>query len=576
MKSIRRFKTVTIVIVLALKMNAFIFGQQPVYLDAEQTIAKRVEDLLGRMTLEEKVGQINMPCVYQDMYGSDIPAKQAGVKKFVDGTLVGIGPGGGFFTLANEILREGTRQQADFFNELQKMAIEKTRLKIPLMQIEEGTHGFMAPGATIFPEGSGLGASWDMDLIKNVYATCAEEARSVGVHQLFTLVIEPNRDPRHGRNQQTFSEDPFLCSEIAKSIVSGAQGEDISAKNKVVAGLCHFPGQTQGLNGINRGSMDISERTFREIFLPPWIAGIKKSGALGVMATHPSINGYPNHGREDYLTKLLREELGFEGNVLSEGSNTGTLIYERVVATEKEAGPIVLKAGVDVNITFESGYQKDMIDNINEGIVPMELLDRAVRRILRIKFMLGLFEDPFVDPEKAVSVVHSLKNQQLALRAAQEGIVLLKNDKKLLPLDKNIRSIAVIGPNAADEMNLLGDYIPKKLLNKSKSVLEAVKQKVSAKTGILHVKGCEVLDTRTNSIKEAARAAKKADVAIVVVGENNITDGESNDSHDLELTGLQNELVKAVFETGTPTVVCLNERKALSDSMDCKKCSGNC
>jgi beta-glucosidase len=566
MELVKKIKPVVTFILLTLKINVFIVAQQPIYLDSEQPIARRVEDLLGKMTLEEKVGQINMPCVYQDAFGTDIPAKFLGVKKFVEGTLVEIGPGGGFFTLANEILRDGTRQQAEFYNELQKMAVEKTRLKIPLMQIEEGTHGFMAPGATIFPEGLGLGASWDMDLIKSVYATCAEEARSVGVHQLFTLVIEPNRDPRHGRNQQTFSEDPFLCSEIATYIVSGAQGDDISSKNKVVAGLCHFPGQTQGLNGINRGTMDISERTFREIFLPPWVAGIKKGGALGVMATHPSIDGYPNHGKEEFLTKILREELGFKGNVLSEGSNTGTLIYERVVATEKEAGPIVLKAGVDVNITFESGYQKDMIDNVNEGRVPMELLDRAVRRILNLKFMLGLFEDPYVDTERAIRIVHSLKNQQLALRAAQEGIVLLKNDKKLLPLDKNLRSIAVIGPNAADEVNLLGDYIPKKLLNNSTTVLEAVKEKVSSKTRITYVKGCEVLDTETNSIKEAQSAAKKADVAIVVVGESADTDGESKDSHDLELTGLQNELVKAVVGTGTPTVVVLNSGRPLAIS----------
>jgi len=364
--SCRKYLTILLFITLfAFLINVLVLGQhkpdKPLYLDPNQPIDKRVEDLLSRMTLEEKVGQMNMPCVYHAKYGKDIPSKFEGVKKFALGTLVDIGPGGGHFTLANEILRESTRQQAEFFNELQKLVIDKTRLKIPLIQVEEGTHGFMAPGATIFPEGLALGATWNMNLIKDIYSTAAREARAVGVHQLFTLVIEPNRDPRHGRNQQTYSEDPYLCSRIAEAIVDGAQGEDISANDKVVAGLCHYPGQTQGLNGINRGSMDISERTLREIFLPPWVAGIKKAGALGVMATHPSINGVPNHGSEKHLTKILREELGFEGNVLSEGSNTGTLLYERVVATEKEAGPIVLKAGVDVNITFESGYMKDMI-----------------------------------------------------------------------------------------------------------------------------------------------------------------------------------------------------------------------
>jgi beta-glucosidase len=549
-------------------INGFIFGQseaeKPIYLDPSQPVDKRVEDLLGRMTLEEKVGQMNMPCVYMGAYGRDIPSKFDGVKRFAEGTLVGIGPGGGFFTLANEILREGTHQQAEFFNELQKLVIEKTRMKIPLMQVEEGTHGFMAPGATVFPEGLALGATWNMNLVRNIYSAAAREARAVGVHQLFTLVIEPNRDPRHGRNEQTFSEDPYLCSRVAIAIVEGAQGENLSANDKVIAGLCHFPGQTQGLNGVNRGFMEISERTLREVFLPPWIAGIKKAGALGVMATHPSINGIPNHSSEKHLTKILREELGFKGNVLSEGSNTGTLIYERVVATEKEAGPLVLKAGVDVNITFESGYMKDMIENVHEGKVSMELVDRAVRRILRIKFLLGLFENHYVDVERAVKVVHNEEHQELAIQASREGIVLLKNENNLLPLKKNIKSIAVIGPNADDGLNQLGDYIPKAILHKSITILDGIKSKVSSGTKIIYVKGCNVLDTKLNEILKARSAAAKADVAIVVVGEDERTDGESDDSVDLELTGLQEELVKAVYETGTPTIVVLMSGRPLT------------
>ncbi len=561
-----RFKLIlTLTVILAI--SACDTGQknaEPVYMDPDQPIDNRVEDLLSRMTLEEKVGQINWPCVYMDKYGKDIPAKQEGVRKYVVGDLIGIGPGGGFFTLANEISREGSRQQAEVFNELQQLALDKTRLKIPLMQVEEGTHGYMAPGATIFPEGLGLGATWNTDLIEDVYSAAAKEARAVGVHQLFTLVIEPNRDPRHGRNQQTYSEDPFLCSRIAESIVYGAQGNDISANDKVIAGLCHYPGQTQGLNGINRGSMDLSERTIREIFLPPWEAGVKKAGALGVMATHPSINGYPNHGSEKYLTTILRDELGFKGNVLSEGSNTGTLIYERVVATEKEAGPIVLNAGVDVNITFESGYMEDMIENINEENVSMDLLDRAVRRILRLKFQLGLFENPFVDVERAVGIVHNKEHQDLALEASREGIVLLKNENDLLPLDKNIHSIAVIGPNADERENLLGDYIPKRLLYEAVTVLEAIKGKVSPETKVNYVKGCNVLDSTLNEIPAARAAASMADIAIVVVGEDERTDGESDDAADLDLTGYQADLIKAVHGTGTPTIVVLISGRPLT------------
>jgi beta-glucosidase len=415
-----------------------------------------------------------------------------------------------------------------------------------------------------------LGSTWNPALIQQIYAAVAKEARSVGVQQIQSLQVEPNRDPRHGRNQHTYSEDTYLCSRYAEAIVKGAQGDNIAAPDKVISGLGCYPGQGQGLNGTNRGYMDLSDRTLHEVYLPIWKAGVK-AGTLGIMATHPSINGYPNHGSEQNLTKILREEFGFKGIVVSEGSNTGTLLYERVASTEKEAGPIVLKAGVDVNITMESGYHKDMIDNVKEGKVSMELLDRAVRRILRLKFMLGLFENPYVDPDLAIEVVHSRQHQDLALRASQEGIVLLKNDAykagaPLLPLSKDLKSIAVIGPNADNDVNLLGDYIPKKLLFKYSSVLDAIKKKVSPSTKVTYVKGCEVLNTKVSNIPEAVEAAKQAQLAVVVLGEDQRTDGESKDCVDLQLTGLQNDLIKAVYETGTPTVVVINSGRPLAIS----------
>src|ERR1035437_4691797 len=261
--------------------------KKPLYLDAAQPIDKRVEDLLGRMTLSEKIGQMNMPCVYVDELGRDAAAKREGCRKFALGNVVpGVGPGGGFFTLADNALPEGSRQQAEYFNALQKEVIETTRLKIPLLQSEEGTHGVMCSGKTIFPEGLAIGSTWNMDRVRQIYAAEGQEARGVGIHQLYTLVIEPNRDPRLGRNQEGYSEDPYLCSRIAQSIVQGAQGKDVSAPDKVVSGLCHYPGQSQPVSGFERGAMEISERTLRDVFLPPWVAGIKTEGALGVMATY--------------------------------------------------------------------------------------------------------------------------------------------------------------------------------------------------------------------------------------------------------------------------------------------------
>lgn len=239
------------------------------YRNPNQPIEKRIEDLLGRMTIEEKVGQMNMPCVYESGLGGNMKEKTDGVQKFAAGTMIkGFGPGGGFFTLSNEILREGTRQQAEFLNRLQRIAAEM-RLGIPLLQSEEGTHGLMCPGGTVFPEGPGLGSTWNMDLLTKVYTAVAKEARSIGVHQTFTLVIEPIRDPRLGRNEEAFSEDPYLCSRIAERIVRAVQGNDVSAPDKVVAGLCHYPGQSQPVSGFERGAMEISERASARSSYPP-------------------------------------------------------------------------------------------------------------------------------------------------------------------------------------------------------------------------------------------------------------------------------------------------------------------
>ncbi len=542
----------------------------PVYRDPAQPLEKRVEDLLSRMTLEEKVGQMNMPCVYLPELGKTAEEKRENCRRFAEGVYVeGLGPAGGFFTLADNALPGGPRQQAEYFNELQRIALEKTRLKIPLLQTEEGTHGLMCSGGTIFPEGPGLGSTWDPELIERIYAAVAAEARAVGIHQLFTLVIEPIRDPRLGRNQEAYSEDPYLCARIAEAIVRGVQGEDVSRPDKAVAGLCHYPGQSQPVSGLERGAMEISERMLREVFLPPWVAGIRKAGALGVMATYPSIDGVPAHASDWILTKLLRHELGFEGLVLGEGGGIGTLVYERVAANQKEAGQIALRAGVDVGISFESGYMLDLIESVREGHVPVELVDRAVRRILRQKFRLGLFERPYVDLERAVSGIDRQEHRRLALKAAREGIVLLKNDDSLLPLKRDLASIAVIGPNADHELNLLGDYRSRTVLQDIVTILEGIKAKVSPRTKITYVKGCNVIGEAVDEIAAAAQAAKAADVAVVVVGENERrapdgTNGEGLDVASLDLTGRQEELVKAVHATGTPTVVVLVNGRALS------------
>ncbi len=551
--------------------------QKPLYLDPAQPIDRRVEDLLSRMTLEEKVGQMNMPCVYRAEMGGaatntgDLELKHVEIKmescrRFTLGThLAGLGPGGGFFTAADNILGHGPRQQAEFFNELQRLATEETRLKIPLLQTEEGTHGLMCSGGTVFPEGPTIGSTWNMDLVEKIYAAAASEARAVGIHQLFTLVVEPIRDPRLGRNEEAYSECPYLTARVAAAIVRGAQGDDVSAPDKVVAGLCHYPGQSQPAGGRERGAMEISDRTLWNVFLPPWIAGIKKHGALAVMATYPAIDGVAVHASEKILTRILRDELHFRGIVLGEGLGLTTVIQERHAADHKQAGPLALKAGVDVGISHEPAYMLDLIANVKEGKVPMALVDRAVRRILRLKFQLGLFERPYVDVEHAVNGVPREEHRQLALQTAREGIVLLKNENGLLPLDRNkLRTIAVIGPNADDERNQLGDYTSKIILQDIVTVLEGIRAKAAPGTKVLHVQGCEVMGERVNQIREAREAARQAQVAVVVVGESRRTNGEGRDVASLDLTGMQEELIEAVHATGTPTVVVLINGRPLS------------
>lgn len=547
-------------------------AQQPLYLDPKQPIEVRVDDLMQRMTLEEKVGQLNLPCAYVDELGRTSEAKMDAARKFAQGTYTTeIGPGSGFFTLADTIKLSDVARQVTFFNELQTIALTKTRLKIPLLEDEEGTHGAMFPWGTVFPEGLSIGSTFDMPLVKKIYEASAQEARASGIHILSTLVLEIDRDPRMGRNMEAYTEDPYLYSRIADNIVRGAQGSDISAPDKVVALMTDFPTQSEPASGMERGAVELSERNIRENFLPPWIAAFK-AGALGVMAGYPEIDDVPEHSSEKWNTQILRQELGFKGIVQSEGGGFGTLIYEHIVPNQKEAGALALKAGVDMNITYEPAYMGPLVESVREGTVPEALVDRAVRRVLELKFELGLFEHPYVNVEQAQKIVHSQEHQELALQVARESIVLLKNAHDTLPLKKDLKSIALIGPDADDGWSQLGDYSPSAVPQKVITVLDGVRQKVSPATHVEYVKGCEVLGG-TPDIAKAVEAARRATVAIVAVGEHPrnagprdvpATDGEGHDVASLDLTGSQEELVRAVAATGTPTILVLLNGRPLS------------
>lgn len=544
----------------------------PAYLNSSLPVETRVEDLLQRMTLKEKIGQLNLPCVYVDELGKTSLEKMAAGRKFAAGTYTDeIGPGSGFFTLLNTIALKDLASQVNYLNELQKIAATETRLHIPLLEDEEGTHGAMLPGATVFPEGLAIGGTFDMPLVKRIYAASAQEARAVGVHILSTLVLELDRDPRMGRNMEAYSEDPYLYSQIAKNIVEGAQGGNIAAPDKVVALMTDFPTQSEPSSGMERGAIELSERSLRENYLVPWVSAFN-AGALGVMAGYPEIDDEPEHSSQKWNTDILRHELGFKGIVVSEGGGFDSIVYEDVARDQKQAGQMALQAGVDMNITYEPAYMKPLVESVEKGEIPEALVDRAVRRVLELKFRLGLFEHPYADLARAVQVVHSSEHRELALQTAREGIVLLKNENHMLPLRRDLRAIAVIGPDADNGWAQLGDYSPSLVPFKVTTILDGIKAKVSPQTKVLYAQGCEVMGQKQDFAK-AVEAAQQADVAVVVVGENPsnagdgklpMTDGEAFDVASLNLTGAQGDLVRAIQAAGKPVVLVLVNGRPLS------------
>jgi beta-glucosidase len=545
---------------------------KPLYLDASQPVDVRVDDLMKRMTLTEKIGQLNLPCAYVDELGKTTSDKIAAARKFAAGTYTNeIGPGAGFFTLLDTLRQKDLAFEVNYLNELQKIALTETRLKIPLLEDEEGTHGAMFPGATIFPEGLSIGSTFDMPLVNRIYAASAEEARAAGIHILSTLVLELDRDPRMGRNMEAYTEDPYLYAQIASNIVRGAQGSNINAPDKVVALMTDFPTQSEPSSGLERGAIEVSERSLRENYLAPWVAAFD-AGALGVMAGYPEIDDIPEHSSEKWNSDVLRHELGFRGIVESEGGGFDSLVYENVAPNQKVAGAMALRAGVDVDITYEPAYMGPLVESVEEGTVPEWLVDRAVRRVLALKFRLGLFEHPYVDLTQAQQVIHSQPHQELALQSARESIVLLKNDQDVLPLSKELKAIAVVGPDADDGWSQLGDYSPQAVPQKVTTILEGIRQKVSPQTKVLYAKGCDVIGDKPD-FAQALEAVRKADVAVVVLGENprnagkdNVpaTDGEGYDVASLDLTGSQEALVKAVRAIGKPVVLVLVNGRPLS------------
>jgi beta-glucosidase len=556
--------------------------QTPDYKNPRLSVEQRVADLLSRMTLEEKIAQ--MTCLWSNRpqknaqtdfatdRGDFSPEKAAQVMKY------GIGQ------IARQREQKGPRDGAVFANAVQKWLIENTRLGIPAIFHDEILHGHMARGSTSFPQPIALASTWDPDFIGKVFTAAALETRARGSQQVLGPNLDVAREPRWGRTEETYGEDPYLVSRMAVAIVKALQGPAPTINgDHVIATAKHFAAHGQPEGGTNIAPANYSERVLREIFLPSFKAAVKEGGIMSVMASYNEIDGVPSHANTWLLEKVLRQEWGFKGHVVSDYYGIAQLQDLHHVANGKEeAARLALEAGVDIELPDPDCFPL-LLNLVREGKVSEASVDKAVARNLRAKFLLGLFENPYIDLDRAVRVTNSREHRELAAEAARRSIVLLKNENNLLPLDRSrLRSIAVIGPNAARVH--LGGYSDDP--GRGVSVLQGITEKAGNQIRVTYAEGCKITqeggDWFADSshlnppaddeklIAQAVEVARTADVALLVLGGNEDTNKEAwadnhlGDRDSLDLVGRQNDLVRAVLETGKPTIVMLINSGPLS------------
>ncbi len=565
-------------------------SETPLYLDPARSPDERAADLLGRMTLEEKLAQIGCVWSRELMEGRQFSAERA------RGPLAhGIGQvtrvGGATSLLPGEV--------AAFINALQRYLIEQTRLGIPAIVHEESLAGYLARSATCFPQALGLAATWNPALATQVADVIRQQLLAVGARHALAPVLDIARDPRWGRTEETLGEDPYLVSAMGAAYVRGLQTDDL--RRGIAATGKHFVGYGFSEGGMNWAPAHIPPRELREVFVRPFEVAIKEAGLATIMNGYHELDGLPCGCSRPLLVDLLRGELGFDGAIVSDYNAIVNLAtYHHVAADRAEAARLALQAGMDCELPASDCYGQPLQEALAAGRIDMALVDAAVTNMLRLKFRLGLFENPYADAGAAATVFDTPAQRALARRAAAESIVLLKNEGNLLPLPRTLGAIAVIGP-AADSIRLLqGDYhYPGHLEVMSRqedgapgavpalpwaeepglayedyfvpmvTVLDGIRAAVAEGTRVLYAPGCGVTDPATDGFAEAVAAAQAADVAVVVVGDKSgltpdCTSGEAVDRLDLGLPGVQQQLVEAVAATGTPTVVVLINGRPLA------------
>jgi beta-glucosidase len=551
-----------------------------------------VEDLLGRMTLEEKVAQ--MMSIWNAKRRITDPQGRFDPTNAPEWFRVGIG------RIERPSDGHGARAQAEFTNAIQRWVKDNTRLGIPVIFHEEALHGVQAAEATSFPQAIALASTWNPDLVERVFAAVGREVRARGAQQVLAPVVDVARDPRWGRFEETYGEDPYLVAQLGLAAVRGFQGRDRSiASERVIATLKHMTGHGQPESGTNAGPAPFGERTLREIFFYPFEVAVSQGNARSVMPSYNEIDGIPSHANRWMLRDVLRGEWGFDGTIVSDWQAISQLAGRHRVAVDgADAARQALVATVDVELPDVETYHT-LVSQVRQGTVPAAAVDDAVRRLLRDKLELGLFENPYVDPDCADQLSGSAATRPLALEAARQAIVLLQNREERLPLNASeLRRVAVIGPHAAEVM--LGGYsgIPRHSI----SILEAIRQRLGAGAAVNHAEGVRITEdsaftreaqplvggTRSQArwsadrvvladpqanrrrIAEAVALVQNSDVAILVVGDNEQTAREAyaenhlGDRSDLRLVGDQEELVHAILDTGTPAILVLINGRPLA------------
>ena len=556
----------------------------PLYRQSSASVDARVADLLERMTLDEKVAQLlgiwNRKREIEDAQGRFDPTNAKAL----------IGSGIGEVARPSEVARPGAArsvrqasEQALFANALQKWLIENTRLGIPAMFHEEALHGLTAPGGTHFPVPIGLASTWDPALVERLMSAAALEARARGTQHVLSPVVDLGRDPRWGRIEETYGEDPYLVTRMGVAAVRGYQGTTLPlGDDKVFATLKHFAGHGSHEGGVNTAPALVPERLLRAELLVPFEAAVK-AGAYAVMPSYNEVDGVPSHASRWLLTDILRREWGFNGLVVSDYFGIEQLqSRHRVAADRADAAGQALDAGVDLELPDPAGFP-ELVGFVKSGRVPESTIDRSVARVLRAKFLAGLFENPYVDPARAERVANTPAHQALALDAARKSIVLLKNEGGLLPLDRSkVKTLAVIGPNAKGMH--LGGY--SRDPGRGVDVLSGITSQAGAAIKIVSAEGVRITEHEANwsgdkvvlgdaaqnrvRIQEAVKVARQADAIVLAIGTNESVSREAwADNHlgdvaDLSLMSNQEDLVEAMLQTGKPVIALLINGRPLA------------